>query len=373
MTPTPEAIQAAAKWAEENAGNHYAIGQRIALLEMLSAPKSMTSLEELAKETAQRVVQEYLLEGAHVARATHVLTALQQLNASRDAEVAKLKAHIASITKGSFDGMQAQAKDMADLRAENERLAQPSLALLECRNQRDQLRAEVERLKKELDGANRSISEYQKIGDTCASLISSEIALRAENERLSERVAKLTTELHGNRVELETKQRSNGDLRAENTRIQQSLAEAHNLRLRETGIASDTIKALAAERDQSQSQSAAMREALEWSLKVVSYYLDFHHKDGNQDYDADGCCQRLHDILKASTAGAELLSRLQKAEDALAGMFGMVEAGTLVRDASHDHDPKWFLTAMELAQVLAKAKSALSARSQTTAVERGRE
>lgn len=43
---------------------------------------------------------------------------------------------------------------------------------------------------------------------------------------------------------------------------------------------------------------------------------------------------------------------------ALKGLFGMIEAGTLVRDTSHDSDPKWFLTAIELSRLLQQTQAA---------------
>lgn len=41
------------------------------------------------------------------------------------------------------------------------------------------------------------------------------------------------------------------------------------------------------------------------------------------------------------------------------GIFGLLDSGVLVRDTSHDADPKWYLKALELTSVLAKAKAAM--------------
>lgn len=57
---------------------------------------------------------------------------------------------------------------------------------------------------------------------------------------------------------------------------------------------------------------------------------------------------------------AELERERQQVRDALKGLFGMVETGVLVRNTSHDHDPKWYLKAMELTQALCKVQAALA-------------
>lgn len=42
--------------------------------------------------------------------------------------------------------------------------------------------------------------------------------------------------------------------------------------------------------------------------------------------------------------------------EVLGELFALIESGVLVRDVSHDADPKWYLKAMELTQVLKKAQ-----------------
>ncbi len=50
---------------------------------------------------------------------------------------------------------------------------------------------------------------------------------------------------------------------------------------------------------------------------------------------------------------ADLLSALE-------ALFGMIEAGTLVRDTSNDGDPKWYRTAFDLTLALANARAAIA-------------
>lgn len=50
----------------------------------------------------------------------------------------------------------------------------------------------------------------------------------------------------------------------------------------------------------------------------------------------------------------------EKLAEALRNLFRLVEIGVLVRDISHDADPKWYLKAIELTQVLKAAQTVLS-------------
>lgn len=58
-------------------------------------------------------------------------------------------------------------------------------------------------------------------------------------------------------------------------------------------------------------------------------------------------------------ANARLIAAAPDLLEALQGLFAMIEAGTLVRDISHDADPKWYLTALELTKALSNAKTAI--------------
>lgn len=70
------------------------------------------------------------------------------------------------------------------------------------------------------------------------------------------------------------------------------------------------------------------------------------------------------DTAMAEAFAAEIRRRYnahEKMREALAGLFNMIESGVLVRDISHDADPKWYLKAMELTQALGAAQQALAA------------
>jgi hypothetical protein len=52
---------------------------------------------------------------------------------------------------------------------------------------------------------------------------------------------------------------------------------------------------------------------------------------------------------------AEIIDQRDRARESLRNLFALVESGVLVRDTSHDADPKWYLKAIELARVLTAA------------------